>query len=166
MKKLLSLALVSCISVSLIGCDNMSKQDVGTVSGAVIGGLAGSQFGKGGGQVLAVGAGALAGAFIGGAIGKNMDDTDRMRMNQALESNPVGQPTYWQNQRTDTSYTVVPTKNVEVAGNPYCREYRSTANIAGKKQQVYGTACRQPDGTWKIQDNGDQASNNQGNDNY
>ncbi|MDX1900883.1 MAG: glycine zipper 2TM domain-containing protein [Gammaproteobacteria bacterium] len=155
MKKLLALFVVFGTSLSLVACDNMSNQDVGTVSGAVIGGLAGSQFGQGGGQVLAAGAGALAGAYIGGAIGKNMDDTDRLRMNQALESNPVGQPTYWQNKRTDTSYTVVPTKNVELAGNPYCREYRSTANIAGKKQQIYGTACRQPDGTWKIQDSGD-----------
>jgi len=22
--------------------------------------------------------------------------------------------------------------------------------IAGKEQQTYGTACRQPDGTWKV----------------
>jgi len=112
--------------------------------------LLGSQFGGGSGKLLAVGAGALAGAFLGGAIGKNMDDTDRMKMNQALESNSVGQPAYWQNQKTGANYTVVPTKNVTVDGNQYCREYRSTANIAGKNQQVYGTACRQPDGSWKV----------------
>jgi len=156
MKKILAIFIAFVTSTSLIGCADMSKQDVGTVSGGVLGGLVGSQFGKGSGQLLAVGAGALAGAFIGGAIGKNMDDTDRLRMNNALETAPVGQPTYWQNQRTNTSYTVVPTKNVEMDGNPYCREYRSTANIAGKKQQIYGTACRQPDGSWKMKESGDQ----------
>ena len=78
------------------------------------------------------------------------NDTDKLKMNQALENNQPGQPAYWQNQKTGTDYTVVPTKNVTVDGNQYCREYRSTANIAGKKQQVYGTACRQPDGTWQV----------------
>jgi len=128
----------------------MSKQDVGTVSGGVLGGLVGSQFGKGGGQILAIGAGALAGALIGGSIGKNMDDTDKMKMNQALETNSVGKPAYWQNTNTGNSYTVVPVKNVDIDGNQYCREYRTTAIIAGKKQQMYGTACRQPDGSWKM----------------
>jgi surface antigen len=32
----------------------------------------------------------------------------------------------------------------------YCREYRQTVKVGGKTQEGYGTACRQPDGTWKI----------------
>jgi len=30
-----------------------------------------------------------------------------------------------------------------------CREYTKAAIIEGEKQRVEGTACRQPDGTWK-----------------
>ena len=150
MNKIVTACIALITSISLAGCADMTKQDVGTVSGGVIGGLVGSQFGKGGGQLLAIGAGAVAGAVIGNAIGKNMDETDRLKMNQALDNNSVGQPAYWRNQKTGTSYTVVPTQNVTVDGNQYCREYRSTANVAGKKQQVYGTACRQADGTWKM----------------
>jgi surface antigen len=149
MKKIVTAFIMFIIGMNLAGCSDMSKQDVGTLSGGVIGGLVGSQFGKGGGQILAIGAGTIAGALIGGSIGKNMDDTDRLKMNQALESRPVGQPAYWQNQKTGNSYSVEPTKNVTIHGNPYCREYRSTADIAGKRQQIYGTACRQPDGSWK-----------------
>lgn len=137
-------------SASLISCADMSKSDIGTVSGGVIGGLVGSQFGKGGGQLLAISAGTLAGAVIGNAIGKNMEETDKLKMTQALESSPVGQPIYWKNEHTGNRYTVTPTKNVTVHGNRYCREYQTTAVVAGKKQQVYGTACRQPDGSWKI----------------
>jgi len=151
MKKILTAFLAFITSISLAGCADMTKQDVGTVTGGVAGGLLGSQFGGGSGKLLAVGAGALAGAFIGGAIGKNMDETDKLKMTQTLESNSVGQPAYWQNQKTGTSYTVVPTRNVTVDGNQYCREYRSTANVAGKNQQIYGTACRQPDGSWKVE---------------
>lgn len=31
-----------------------------------------------------------------------------------------------------------------------CREYQSTAVIGGQRQQTYGTACLQPDGSWRI----------------
>ncbi len=33
---------------------------------------------------------------------------------------------------------------------PYCREYQGNATIDGTNQPFYGTACRQPDGTWRI----------------
>jgi surface antigen len=150
MKKISTLLIATFVGMSLTGCQNMSNQDIGTVSGAAVGGLLGSQFGKGSGQLLAVGIGAVAGGLIGGTIGKNMDETDRLRMNQALEKNNAGQPAYWKNANTGNQYTVVPTKNVTVNHNKYCREYRTTADIAGKQQQVYGTACRQPDGSWKV----------------
>ena len=149
MKKILTAILIVITSMSLLSCADMTKQDVGTVSGGVIGGLVGSQFGKGGGQFLAIGAGTLVGAYLGGSIGKSMDETDRMKTNQTLDNNQVGQPAYWRNQKTGASYTVTPVKNVKVGSNRYCREYRTTAVIAGKQEQVYGTACRQPDGSWK-----------------
>ncbi len=31
-----------------------------------------------------------------------------------------------------------------------CREYRTTVQINGQPAQSYGTACLQPDGTWRI----------------
>lgn len=32
---------------------------------------------------------------------------------------------------------------------PDCREYRAMADIGGRTQSVIGTACPQPDGTWR-----------------
>ena len=32
----------------------------------------------------------------------------------------------------------------------YCREYQQTVEIGGQRQNSYGTACQQPDGSWKI----------------
>lgn len=149
MKRILTLMAALLCSLSLISCSNMTKQDVGTITGGVAGGLLGSTVGKGGGQLLAIAAGTLAGAYIGGAIGKNMDDTDKLKVNQALEGNNVGQPAYWHNDKTGANYKVTPVKNVTVDGNKYCREYQTVATIGGKKQHMYGTACRQPDGSWK-----------------
>jgi len=127
----------------------MTNQDVGTVTGGVAGGLLGATVGQGGGQLVAIAAGTLIGAYIGGSIGKHMDDEDRARMNRALDNNNAGQPAYWQNQKTGNSYKVTPVKNVSVHGNKYCREYQTTATIGGKQEKMYGTACRQPDGSWK-----------------
>jgi len=31
-----------------------------------------------------------------------------------------------------------------------CREYQSTGSVGGRLQQTYGTACLQPDGSWRI----------------
>jgi surface antigen len=149
MKKFISSLIILFTAISIAGCEGMTNQDAGTLSGAAIGGLVGSRFGGGSGQLLAIGAGALAGAYIGGRIGQSMDAQDRMQMGQAFENNPVGQPAYWNNPSTGVTYDVVPTRNVEYGGNEYCREYRSSAVIDGQKQHVYGTACRQPDGSWK-----------------
>lgn len=33
---------------------------------------------------------------------------------------------------------------------PYCREYQSTTTIGGQQIASYGTACQQPDGSWRI----------------
>ncbi len=45
---------------------------------------------------------------------------------------------------------IVANKGRVVSTNPYCREYQRTVNVGGRTQQSYGTACRQPDGAWKI----------------
>lgn len=157
MKKIISMLLIAFVGSFLIGCvpppnSSVTRQDVGVISGGVLGGLMGSRFGGGNGQIAAIAAGTVAGALIGGSVGKSMDDSDQLRMSRSLENNSVGQPAYWQNAQTGTTYTVTPIKNVTYNGNPYCREYHTVANIGGKRQQVYGTACRKPDGAWQIQD--------------
>jgi hypothetical protein len=37
-----------------------------------------------------------------------------------------------------------------VAGGLTCREYQATATVGGRPQESYGTACLQPDGSWRI----------------
>ena len=149
MKRLFNTLLVLMLGVMLAGCQNMSKQDAGTITGAVAGGILGSTIGQGQGKILAIAAGSMAGAYIGNQVGKSMDDTDRMKMNQALEANSVGQPAYWKNHQTHATYRVTPVKDVTVKDNKYCREYQTVATINGEQQKMYGTACRQPDGSWK-----------------
>lgn len=149
MNKLTKLSLSGVVIVSLAGCADMSRQDVGTVGGAVLGGLVGSQFGGGVGQVAATAGGMMLGAALGGAIGKSMDEVDQMKMTRALETNRTHQTTRWTNPDNGNQYAVTPKRTYQRAGQP-CREYTTIAIIGGKKREIYGTACRTADGSWKV----------------
>jgi surface antigen len=44
---------------------------------------------------------------------------------------------------------VVPLEGYEAREGRICRHHRTTATIEGRQQEIYGTACRQPDGSWQ-----------------
>jgi surface antigen len=147
MKKLLFATL--SLSIFLSGCAEVNNEGVGTVAGGVVGGLLGSQFGSGSGRVAAAAGGALLGAWLGGNIGRTMDKVDRMEMQKTLETAPVGRAVTWRNPDSGYTYTVRPTKTYYVHQQP-CREYTTRALIGGKSQEIYGKACRQADGSWRV----------------
>lgn len=146
-----ALLLAGC---SQDGQSGITKQDVGTVLGAVGGAVIGAQFGGGTGQLVGVAAGTLLGAFVGSQVGKSLDRADQNYMEQtnqrALETNPSGQTSTWKNPDSGNAGTVTPTKTVQQANGTYCREYTQTITVGGKTESAYGTACRQPDGSWKV----------------
>lgn len=130
------------------------KQSGGTLIGAGLGALAGSQIGSGRGQLAAVAIGALAGAFVGNEVGKSLDRADKIAMERstqnALETSPSGQTVAWQNPDSGNSGSITPRPAVQRNSGGYCREYQQTITVDGRSEQAYGTACRQPDGSWKI----------------
>jgi surface antigen len=117
-------------------------------------GLLGSQFGGGNGKLVAVALGTLGGAAIGSSVGQSLDRADRLYANQAAyaaQSAPIGQPVAWQNPDTGHSGSVVAVREgTNTATGAYCREFQQTVTVGGHTEQAYGTACRQPDGSWKI----------------
>ena len=78
-----------------------------------------------------------------------MDRQDKMEMQNALETAPVGRSVSWKNPDNGNQYRVQPTKTYYVKGDP-CREYVTYATIAGKSEKIHGRACRQTDGTWRV----------------
>ncbi|MFZ5509951.1 MAG: RT0821/Lpp0805 family surface protein [Pseudomonadota bacterium] len=134
------------------GCATQPTQEqTGMVIGGVLGGVLGHQVGRGSGQTAATIIGTIVGAAVGGAVGRSMDETDRMKTAATLETVRTGVPSTWRNPDTGNQYTVVPTRTYDTAQGP-CREYTVDAVVAGKKDKVYGTACRQPDGSWRVMD--------------
>ena len=146
MKKLMVASL--SFSVLLAAC-TPTNEGVGTITGGVVGGLLGSQFGGGSGKVAAAAGGALIGAMLGGRIGQYMDRQDKMEMQRALETSPTGQAVSWKNPENGNQYSVKPTRTYYANEQP-CREYVTHALIGGKNQQIYGNACRQADGSWRV----------------
>ena len=147
--------IVGLMALALVGCEQGAgpKQSVGTVGGAVLGGLAGSAVGSGTGRLWATGAGVLLGALVGSEIGKSLDRADRAAMadrtQYALDSGRSGQPVEWRNPDSGHYGSITPQPAYQDNGT-YCREYTQTVNIGGKTERAYGTACRQPDGSWQI----------------
>ena len=137
------------LAASIAGCAvPVTQEQSGTVLGGVVGGVVGSQFGRGDGRTAATIIGALIGASVGGNIGRSMDNNDRMRIAQALETQPLNTPTQWVNPDNRNAYTVVPIRTYDSASGP-CREYTMDAVIGGRVEKVVGNACRQADGSWR-----------------
>ncbi len=149
MNKTISLTIIITLTI-LAGCRE-TKEEFGTLVGAGTGAYIGSQIGSGRGQLAAVAIGALLGGHIGGGIGRDMDELDRRRANNVLEKAPTGTSVSWDNPDTNSYYTVTPTRTYADATTGPCRDYTTQAVIGGKSETIYGTACRQADGTWMIQ---------------
>ncbi len=140
--------------LSVAGCsgNGVSKSDSGTVLGAVAGGVVGNQIGKGRGNVLATVAGAVIGGIVGSEIGRGMDQRDRQLAQEAefeaLERGASGTARQWKNPDNGRYGEIVPSKPYK-RGAEDCRDYTHTIYMDGRPQQMRGTACRNPDGTWQ-----------------
>ena len=138
------------VQVPASGAAFCSRDLIGAVIGGGLGALAGTRVGKGDGRTVAIIVGTITGGAIGGSIGRTMDRSDAGCVGQALEYAPTGRAVGWRNPDADTAYTVTPVRTYQAESGRYCREYTTTATIGGREEQVYGTACRQPDGAWQI----------------
>jgi surface antigen len=148
---LLAFLLGSCATLKEKAEDN-PKGLLGALGGAAVGGGIAALAGGSTGWIIA---GSLLGGLAGGAIGKHLDDKDKAKANaaahEAFESGRTGQPSVWENPDSGNSGSVTPTRTYQLANGQYCREYTQDIVIGGEKHQTYGTACRQADGSWKIQ---------------
>ena len=152
LKGIVAAVMIAAFAASC-GPNAGTKQTVGTLGGAAAGGLIGSQFGSGRGKLAMVGLGVLLGGLAGSEIGRRMDEADRLKANQALvqaQAAPVGQTIAWNNPENGHHGTATAVRDGTSSSGQYCREFQQTVTVGGKTQDAYGTACQQPDGSWKI----------------
>jgi len=152
--RLFSLAALIVVSAAVAACgpNGPTKSDTGLAVGAVAGGILGNQVGSGTGKVLATVAGAVVGGIVGSEIGRSLDQQDRMLAQQAeydaLERGTSGVPRRWSNSSNGRYGEVVPSRPYR-RGPEDCRDFTHTIYVDGRPQTMRGTACRNPDGTWR-----------------
>lgn len=153
---LLGLALAAATAGT--GCQSVGntisdapKTTIGGLGGAVAGGILGERLGGHTGGIIA---GAMIGGLVGGAVGNLLDQRDRelalKTAHRSLETAPTGATSTWVNPDTGNEGSFTPTRTWQEPSGTYCREYQQTIEVGGETQQSYGTACRQPDGSWQI----------------
>lgn len=146
-----AIALVAL--TALAGCQTYGgpREGVGALGGAVAGGLIGSQIGDGTGQVLATVGGAVLGGLLGAELGRQLDRQAQQYFYQAqfqaLEAGRPGAPIAWQSPSGPRGQ-VVPSQPYQINAL-VCRDYTHTVYIDGQPEVLSGTACRQPDGSWR-----------------
>lgn len=96
--------------------------------------------------------GAAIGGIIGSSIGAQLDEQDKLYMNQAtivaLNNNREYE---WSNHGTGNRGYIRPTETYyDNHQRKYCREYTQKIVVGGQQEEGFGKACLQPDGSWKI----------------
>lgn len=136
------------------GGTGLDKELLAGLAGAAGGAAIGSNIGKGRGKTAAIAIGTLLGAKLGSEVGASLDRADMSYYNKtsqrALETAQPGQALPWNNPQTGNSGTITPKSYYKTAQGQYCREYQQTITVNGQNSNGYGTACRQPDGSWQI----------------
>jgi surface antigen len=148
--------LVAFVAILMTGCatiESNPKTTIGAVGGGLLGGLIA---GAAGGNTATIAASTVGGILLGGIVGNLLDERDKRlaaeATQNALETAPTGKSIAWRNPDNEHSGTVTPVKTYQTDSGTYCREYQQTVTIGGKEEEAYGTACRQPDGNWRIVD--------------
>jgi surface antigen len=152
-RKFLPLGVVVAALLSA-GCADqgergIDKSDAGQILGGVAGAAAGSQVGSGSGQTAAMIVGALIGSVAGERIGARMEDDDMRQAGLALENNPTGETSTWENPDTGNEFRVTPTQTYDRDGRP-CREFDFRVETERGSDVQERTACRDSDGTWEV----------------
>lgn len=150
---LLATALVAATASPSFADDGL----LGTLVGAGLGGFIGSNIGHGTGRLVATGAGVFLGGLIGNGLTRGYGYGGYYAPAYYAPApvyyapTPVyyaPAPVYYAPARVSyAAPPVVPSRGYDTS---YCREGTWEGVIAGAYQQVYGTACRQPDGSWHI----------------
>jgi surface antigen len=156
---LMGLFLIVCLSGCLSDYDSNGnfqhkRQKVGTIAGIASGAALGSYIGSGAGfngSLFGAAFGGLFGGVLGNRAGAYLDARAQQKMNQAgfyaLNHGANGSVYNWAEGNSSGSF--IPSSSFQNNGL-YCREYYQKVNIGGNVQNAYGTACRMPDGSWRI----------------
>ncbi|MDA0367702.1 MAG: RT0821/Lpp0805 family surface protein [Proteobacteria bacterium] len=96
-------------------------------------------------------------ALLATDVGQTITAADQLALERTtqttLETVPIGTQSTWRNPQTGSHGVIAPRKTFQRASGTYCREFTQTLVSGNVIEEALGTACREPDGTWKLADN-------------
>jgi surface antigen len=142
--------VIAAGALILAACSGGPELTTGAIPGANPGTVLGSPIGAGAGEPPI---GAVEGGLVGADVGRSLGEEDRTAAlkaeYEALEYGRPGQPTIWQSRSGDSHGQILVGSSYQV-NRLDCREYTHNVWIGGRPRVVKGTACREPDGVWRI----------------
>lgn len=161
------MALMAALGAASVAVPAPARADgdsefLGTIVGAGLGGFLGSQIGHGSGRLAATGAGVFLGGLAGNSLGRS---SGRAYGHYPPPRHTTYAPAYstLYEETYEPSYVMTyytpnyvappappPAIYIDNSSGSYCREYSQQVRIGNQIQESYGTACMQPDGSWKI----------------
>ena len=162
--KLAKFAAVAALSVGLIATSAAPSRagDLDPLFGGLIGGGMGAGIGYAAGESRGAAIGGILGLGLGALIAAAADN-DRHHVRHVAYAPPrppvyMPPPAYAPppaypapyDQSYQAPYQPSPYGAPWQYSQAYCRQYSGSLNIDGRSQPSYGTACLQPDGTWRV----------------
>lgn len=151
MKRVTALAMACSIGLSACQQTVGHKETGGFLLGAAAGAAAGSQVGSGEGKLVAIVVGALIGALAGGAIGRELDEADRIKAAEAARAAANAESAgrvSWKSEKNETVHGFAEPVSPAVAdAGSICKNVKSVYYVDGKEAQETTKFCLR-DGRW------------------
>lgn len=96
--------------------------------------------------------GALMAALGDDGKGSTLNRREVVCFSQSFEHIPDRSIVAWFDAATAVHYSLMPIRTLRTSDGQFCREYTAKATLNGHAADVYGTACRRPDGRWALID--------------
>jgi surface antigen len=154
-----ALLIAGLAALPLVGCESVTKEtglgretQMGALGGAAFGGVVAAIAGANPAWIAAsVIMGGVAGGALGNYLGKENSEKHVANNTNALNTLGAGQTASWNDNATGNSGSTKIDRVFTASNGQTCKAYTETVKTAQRTVTEQATACRQADGTWKVQ---------------
>lgn len=154
-----AIAIAGIVALPLAGCETIEKEtgfnrntQMGAAGGAAFGGIIAALAGANPAWIAAsVIMGGVAGGALGNYLGKD-DAQKHVSTNlSALNTLGAGQTASWSDAKTGNSGSTKVDRVFTASNGQTCKSYTETVRTTQRTVTEQATACKQSDGSWKVQ---------------
>ena len=146
-------------ALPLAGCETVQKEtglnrdtQAGALGGAAFGGIVAALAGANPAWIAAsVIMGGVAGGALGNYLGKENAEKHVATNLNALNTLNAGQTASWSDNQSGNSGSTTVNRVFTSASGQVCKAYTETVKTQQRTVTEQATACRQTDGSWKVQ---------------